>query len=144
MFKLNYHFFEDGSPTLLNIITPAGFTPAVKHLKITEDSINVEFNPLVSLSNFSNEEVNLEIVLMTAFFNPLNKHKERLKITSMTKEINAFNFSAPYTFSFEIIDAVKAVSALYENSIIYLAAITKNPAGEIIKCSSTYAFCVQL
>lgn len=144
MFKLNYHFFEGGSPTLLNIITPSGFTPAVKGLTISEDNIDIELNPLNSLSNFLSVEVNLQIVLMTAFFNPINKFKERLKVECMTKEINGFNFNMPYTFSFEIIDAVKAVSALYENSIIYLAAITKNAAGKIVKCSSTYAREVQL
>ncbi|MBU2494047.1 MAG: hypothetical protein KJ571_15580 [Bacteroidetes bacterium] len=139
MFKYNCYFFEDAKPTVLNVITPDGFSLSVRDVTFNENSIDINLDEFSSLTSFTTNEVNISFVCLRAFYNPFNKYKDPIKIIVMTKEIPGFNFKIPFIISFPVNFSQKDLSSLYANSIIYLTAITKNAAGETIKCSSTYA-----
>lgn len=144
MFKYNCYYFKNGNPTVLNVITPEGFLLPVQDVTLNENSIDINLGAFNSAASFTPNEVIISFVCLRAFYNPFNKYKDQLKIISMTNEVPGFNFNTPFLISFPVNYSQQDLSSQYADSIIYLAAITKNAAGKIIKCSSTYAREVRL
>jgi hypothetical protein len=137
VFSCNYAFSSPKAPTILNIITPNGFTSPFTAASINEDKVNVALSAMNSIMTVKNTEVNLSINAVICNYDPLEENDPYFEITPVSKEILDFNFSEPCNLEMKLNVESAATVGKYNKKIIYLTVATKSAYNEIVRYSQS-------
>lgn len=138
-FKYNYAYTSEDRPTDENIITPGGFSIPVTSAILAADNLALELGALNSVAVFSAEEVDLSIAAVVVYHNPLDPEDEDYRVIKLTKAEAGFDFTSAYSGSLSLDVVQQALSAKYQNSILYLAVASKSAEGNVVQYSATFA-----
>ena len=136
--KYNYRFSSTEMPTAQNVITPDGFNPPISSLAVDAIGISASLFALNEAAVITPAEVNLSVAVLVCFHNPISPDSPAYQIIPAGKEIESFNVKAPYDLIIPFNDYQKNIQRQYGKNIIYLALVTKDVAGNVVRYSSTY------
>lgn len=126
--KVNFNLCGPDRPTLKNVITPAGFDLPVVDIKSSPDNIKVELGEF----KIGNSEKRLIIKLIVCFYEPKQNRNGYFELRSIE------NLEPDWPmFIFKFNDEERKLTKNYKNKTVYLAAVTENEKGEIIRSSKT-------
>lgn len=135
----NSHYLSHVKPNINNVITPGGFTFQVYNATVENDRFSFEMPPLYTYTRISASEVTVSIHAVICFFTPLKKDDDLYRVTGVSYEIPKFNFRKPFKSIMPFNRSNKTIASRYADSILYLALVTKDAKGNIVKCSGTFS-----
>ena len=139
IFKKNYPFSDTDKPTEENILTPGGFALPVNSAVLAADNLTLEIDALNTAGVFNADEVNLTIVGLVVYHNPLDPEDAPYGIIKLSKALPGFDFTAVYNGAINLDVVQQALAAKYQNHIVYLAVASQNADDKVIQYSSTYS-----
>jgi hypothetical protein len=137
VFKYNYAFSSPNAPTMQNIITPHGFVLPTASAEIKEGKLTIALPVLNSIITVNISEVNISVNAVICNYEPLINTEPFFKITSVSKELLDFNFSAPCNLEIKLSNESAATTRDYNKRIIFLAVATKSEYNEIVRYSQS-------
>ena len=137
--KYNFPFVSVLMPTLQNVITPLGFNPPVASAAVDENGLTASVTALNEVADIIAEEVNLSAMALICFHDPISPELIPYQIIPVVKEIESFNFSAPYNLNIQFSTFQNSIKSQYGKYLLFLAFASKDYAGNVIRYSSTFA-----
>lgn len=126
--KVNFKLCSTDRPTDKNLITPDGFTLPVESITFFSVKIEIELMPFDILPN----EKRVIFIMLVSFYDP---DKKELPYFSL-KHLPGYDLDElKLTFNFST--AEKQIASAYKNRTAYLAAVTQDDAGNILRWSAT-------
>lgn len=126
--SVNFKRCSDESPTLNNIITPGGFPLDIKKIEAFEDKIAAELFPFGLLDG----EEKVVFVMIVCFYMPAGSRNEFYELRALA----GINVSWP-VITFNYNHEEKIIARKYENKIAWLAAVTEDKNGKVVRCSES-------
>lgn len=126
--KVNYRLCNTDRPTDKNLITPDGFPLPVESISFFPDKIEAELLPFDILP----DEKRVMFILLVSFYEP---EKKELPYFSL-KHITSYDLDdLKLTFNLNTTD--KQTASAYKNRTAFLAAVTQDDTGNILRWSET-------
>lgn len=126
--KVNFGLCSTERPTTENLITPNGFDLPVDRMTYFPDKIEAELRPFDILPG----EKRVIFILMTSFYEPLSKEANYFAI-KRTEDYDMEELKLTFNFN----TTEKQIVAAYKKRIAFLAAVTQDNAGNILRWSET-------
>jgi hypothetical protein len=139
IFKKNHQFSNTDKPTADNILTPGGFALPVNSAVLASDNLTVEIDALNTVAVFDASEVNLALMGLVVYHNPIDPDDPDYKIIKLSKSLVGFDFTSVYNGVFNLDVVQQQISDKYQDSIIYLAAASQDNDDKVVQYSSTYS-----
>jgi len=139
IFKKNFQFSGVDKPTVDNIITPDGFDLPVSAATLSANALDLEIDGLGNGTVITAEDVDLSIVSLVVYFNPIDPNDKEYQTIKLSKDIAAFPFADDYAGSINFNVIQRNIAAKYQNNIIYLIAASKSADGKVVQYSKTFA-----
>ncbi len=137
--QYNFPYTSAKMPTVENVITPSGFDPPVTSLAVDSIDITASLSPLNEASVITASEVNLNVLVLVCFHNPISSDYQYYQIIPVSKSIESFNFNSTYNLNISLNHYQKNIQNKYRKYIIYFALVIKDAAGNVVRYSSTFA-----
>jgi len=137
IFRQNYDLASVDRPTDQNIITPGGFDISMQNPVVAANSITGDIDALNTKAVFSANEVDLDIVAVVCYYNPVDPADAPYKLINLSKAEAGFDFANPYALNIAYNVNQQIVAAKYQNSIVFLAVASKDADGNIVQYSAT-------
>jgi hypothetical protein len=126
--KINFKLCNTARPSTQNLITPGGFNLPVETFSYFPDKIEAELKPF---DIFPGEKLMI-FILLISFYEPTRNEADYFTI----KRIDNYELDElKLTFNFNT--AEKQTAFAYSNRIAFLAAVTQDEAGNIVRWSET-------
>ena len=126
--KVNFKLCSTERPTPENLITPGGFTLPLESISYFADKIEAELKPFDILP----DERRVIFILLTSFYEPVMTEADYFRI----KRIEDYDLDElKLTFNFNTPE--KQIASEYKNRTLFLAAVTQDEAGNILRWSET-------
>ncbi|MCL5029918.1 MAG: hypothetical protein M1480_12975 [Bacteroidetes bacterium] len=135
----NFPFTSAAMPTAQNVITPVGFNPPVSSVVIDANGLAASIAAVNTVAEITAGEVKLSAVAIVCFHNPNSQDVPAYRLVPVVKDIESFDFTSSYNLNISFTDYQKNIQSKYDKYIIYLALVTKDAAGNVVRYSSTYA-----
>jgi hypothetical protein len=137
--RQNYEGASIARPTERNIITPGGFPLSVENTFITTNGLTCNIDTLNTNAKFSGTEVDLEIWAIICFNNPYDSSNAYYSLSSLNRYEQKFDFTKDYALNIAFNSRQQDIASMYVESVIYLAAVSKDAVGNAVQCSETSA-----
>ena len=128
--KVNFKLCETNRPTEKNLITPGGFNLPITTVESYEDRIEVEIGQF----DLNDKEIRIIFVMLISFFNSVTGKNKYFDMGL----IRNYKYEDPKLI-FDFSEEIKQISKRFKNRTVYLAAVTENEKGEMIRTSKTTA-----
>lgn len=126
--KLNFNHCLPERPSAANMITPQGFYLPVKSIEPFPDRIEAELEMFDVLEN----ESKIILVMFVSFYDPENEEYVYFELTQLNNyESDGMKFIFKYSGRDEML------AQNYKHKTVYLAAVTEDETGKIIRFSGT-------
>lgn len=126
--KINFKLCNINRPSAQNLITPGGFNLPVESFSYFSNKVETELNPFDVLPG----EKSVIFILLICFYEPVMNEADYFTI----KIIEDYDMDElKLTFNFNITE--KQIASAYKNRIAYLAAVTQDGTGNILRWSET-------
>lgn len=126
--KVNFKLCKTERPSAENLITPGGFDLPIDSIAYLPDKIVAGLEPFDIHTN----EKKIVFILLVSFFEPVKKETDFFALRKIADyELDELTL----TFNFNI--AEKQIASAYKNRTIFLAAITEDENGNIVRWSET-------
>lgn len=125
--KMNFKLCEPDRPSVKNIITPPGFTLPVNSVQTFADRVEIEIAPF----ELQSVETKIILILYVCFYEP----EEDIPYYELSRIVNYEYVDPEFVFKYSSRD--KKLSEVYKHKIIFLAAVTEDAEGNIVRWSST-------
>ncbi|MDX1700514.1 MAG: hypothetical protein R3250_07855 [Melioribacteraceae bacterium] len=139
IFKANYPYSSADRPTDDNILTPDGFTLPVTSAEIDAGNVAVVLSAMNTATIIEANEVDVSFASIIVLYNPISPEDAPFKIIKLFQDAAAFDFANPYTLTMALHASENAEVAKYSNSILLLAAATKDADSNVIQYSNTFS-----
>jgi hypothetical protein len=126
--KVNFKLCNTNRPSAKNLITPGGFNLPVETFSYFPDKVEAELEPF----DIHPDEKQVIFIMMICFYEPVMNEASYFAI----KRIDNYELDElKLTFNFNT--AEKQIASAYKNRIAFLAAVTQDDAGNILRWSET-------
>ncbi len=126
--KVNFNLCEPDRPSAKNVITPAGFALPVTQIDSADDWIEITLAPFEILPG---EDI-VTLIMYISFYDPVEKHNNFFELCpARDYEPDELKFLFRYG------DLEKQLAKNYKHKTVYIAAVTQNSDGKILRCSET-------
>lgn len=139
VFKNNFQYSSVERPTDQNIITPDGFLLPVSSAVVGLSDVTVELTALNEATIIEGFEEDVSFGAMIINHNPISEEDAPFSIITLNKDVDAFDFANPYTLTMALHASESAEAAKYQDSILLLAAATKDDYSKVVQYSKTFA-----
>ncbi|MBK9096847.1 MAG: hypothetical protein IPM14_01750 [bacterium] len=126
--KVNFKLCGTERPTDKNLITPDGFPLPVESITFLPGKIEAELMPFDILPN----EKRVVFILLASFYEP---KKQELPYFSL-KHITSYDLDE-LKLTFNLNSTDKQIADLYNKSTVFLAAVTEDANGNILRWSES-------
>ena len=126
--KVNFKLCSTERPTNENLITPGGFNLPVESISYFPDRVEAELRPFDIMPG----DKRVIFVLIICFYEPVRNEADYFTL----KRIQNYDLDElRLTFNFNT--AEKQIASAYNSRLTFLAAITQDNAGNILRWSET-------
>lgn len=125
---VNLKLCNTNRPSAQNLITPGGFNLPVETFSYLPDKIEAEFNPFDLLPG----EKRVIFILLICFYEPVMNEASYFAI----KRIDNYDLDE-FKLTFNFNTAEKQFASAYKNRLAFLAAVTQDDTGNILRWSET-------
>jgi hypothetical protein len=126
--KINFKLCNTSRPSVQNLITPRGFNLPVESFSYFPNRVETKLNPFDILPG----EKSVIFILLICFYEPVMNEADYFTI----KRIEDYDMDElKLTFNFNPTE--KQIALAYKNRIAYLAAVTRDGTGNILRWSET-------
>lgn len=126
--KVNFKLCEPDRPSAGNVITPSGFTLPVTRIDSADDRIEITLAPFEILPG---EDI-VTLIMYISFYDPVDKHNNYFELCpARDYEPDELKFLFRYS------DREKQLAQSYKHKTVFLAAVTQNSDGKILRWSET-------
>ncbi|MCB0746257.1 MAG: hypothetical protein KDC90_02235 [Ignavibacteriae bacterium] len=139
IFKNNFQFSTVDRPTDQNIITPGGFLLPVSSAVVGANDVTVELTALNDATVIKGFEEDVSFAAMVINHNPISEEDAPFSIITLSKDVDTFDFANPYTLTMALHASETTEAAKYQDSILLLAAATKDDYSKVVQYSKTFA-----
>lgn len=139
IFKNNYDYSGEDTPSLNNKITPGGFELPVTSTAVNADRVYISISSLNKISGYQQENVNLSLNAVVCFTSPVNPADDSFLAMAFSIESVNYKLTNEGNFLFALNSDQKITASKYTKSILLLSAVFKTAEGKIITYSSTYS-----
>jgi hypothetical protein len=126
--KVNFKLCEPNRPSARNVITPAGFALPVTQIDSLVDRIEITLAPFEILPG---EDI-VTLIMYISFYDPVEKQNNYFELCP-TRDYEPDELK----FLFRYGTREKQLAQSYKHKTIFLAAVTQNSDGKILRWSET-------
>ena len=128
--KVNFKLCDPDKPSVKNVITPDGFNLPVTNASAAAGEVEVEIESF----DLQDDESVVLFELVICFYNPAHKDEDYFRLSRLT-DYGIDDLKLTFSYS----QSERQIAAAYKSKVIFLAAVTQNENGEIVRWSRTYS-----